>query len=139
MGTAAKRLSQIGFKGLRISGFSKAAGMSHATVIHHFGSAGAMKKALLQEMTGALLADVIFALKDDISADEFLSRSLVTLSRDGHGSLLARLGLEIRKSMRFQQKTTRQNCLKVLSKSFLTLKNLKPTQSYRFCWWQLPQ
>ena len=64
MGTAAKRLSQIGFEGLRISGFfSKAAGMSHATVIHHFGSAGAMKKALLQEMTSALLADVIFAFK----------------------------------------------------------------------------
>ena len=56
--------------------------------------AGAMKKALLQEMTSALLADVIFALKDDISADEFLSRLLVTLSRDGHGSLLAWLGLE---------------------------------------------
>ena len=66
METAAKRLSQIGFEGLSISGFSKAAGMSHATVIHHFGSAGAMKKALLQEMTSALLADVIFALKDDI-------------------------------------------------------------------------
>ena len=94
MGTAAKRLSQIGFEGLRISGFSKAAGMSHTTVVHQFGSAAAMSKALLQEMTSALLADVIFALKDDISADEFLSRSLVTLSRDGHGSLLARLGLE---------------------------------------------
>lgn len=94
METAAKRLSQFGLEGLNISGFSEAAGMSHATVIHHFGSAAAMKKALLQEMTSALLADVIFALTDDISADEFLSRLLVTLSRDGHGCLFAWLGLE---------------------------------------------
>ena len=92
--TAAKRLSQFGLEGLNISGVSKAAGMSHATVIHHFGSTAAMKEALLQQMTNELLSDVVLALKDDISGDEILSRLFAMLSQDGHGRLLAWLALE---------------------------------------------
>ena len=56
-----------------------------------------MKEALLQEMTSALLADVIFALKDDISGDEILGKLLVPLSQIGHGRLLARVALESQK------------------------------------------
>ena len=90
---AARRLSQFGLEGLNISDVAKAAGMSHATVIHHFGSTAAMKQALLQQMTNALLSDIVAALKDDTSRDEILSRLFATLSQDGHGRLLAWLAL----------------------------------------------
>lgn len=61
---AADRLSEHGLEGLNISGVARAAGMSHATVIHHFGSTGAMREALLRQMTRELLSDVMEALAD---------------------------------------------------------------------------
>ena len=92
--TAAKRLAELGLDGLNISGVAKAAGMSHATVIHHFGSTSAMREALLQQMTNALLSDVISALREDVSHDQILGRLFSMLSQDGHGRLLAWLALD---------------------------------------------
>ena len=62
LSTAADRLANMGLTGLNISGVAEAAGMSHATVIHHFGSTTAMRQALLSYMTTALLTDVREAL-----------------------------------------------------------------------------
>ena len=92
--TAADRLTEFGLEGLNISGVAKAAGMSHATVIHHFGSTAAMREALLQQMTDSLLSDVISALNEDVQPDEVLSRLFSTLSQGGHGRLLAWLALD---------------------------------------------
>ena len=61
-------------------------------------------------MARALLADVIFALKDDISGDEILSRLLVALSRDGHGRLLAWLG---QKTQEINALQTKNNTLEL--------------------------
>jgi AcrR family transcriptional regulator len=91
---AAERLATLGLDGLNISGVAKAAGISHATVIHHFGSTGAMREALLQQMTDTLLADVMNALDEALPPDEVLTRLFTMLSRDGHGRLLAWLALD---------------------------------------------
>ena len=92
--TAASPLADYGLEGLNIGGVAKAAGMSHATVIHHFGSTAAMRQALLQQMTDTLLSDVIMALGKDVPPDEVLNRLFQTLSQDGHGRLLAWLALD---------------------------------------------
>lgn len=94
MDVAAERLRRLGLDGLNISGVAEAAGISHATVIHHFGSTGAMREALLRKMTGDLLSDVMEALQYQQSPDKVLERLFGTLSRDGHGKLLAWLALD---------------------------------------------
>ena len=94
MDVAAERLRRLGLDGLNISGVAEAAGISHATVIHHFGSTGAMREALLRKMTADLLSDVMEALQYQQSPDKVLERLFGTLSRDGHGKLLAWLALD---------------------------------------------
>lgn len=91
---AASRLAEMGLEGLNIAGVARAAGMSHATVIHHFGSTAAMREALLQKMTQELLADVMSALAHHESPARVLDRLFDMLSRDGHGRLLAWLALD---------------------------------------------
>jgi AcrR family transcriptional regulator len=94
IGVAADRLGEFGLDGLNISGVAKAAGISHATVIHHFGSTGAMREALLKQMTHDLLKDVMVALDHRESPDKVLDRLFKMLSQDGHGRLLAWLALD---------------------------------------------
>ena len=94
MDVAAERLRRLGLDGLNISGVAEAAGISHATVIHHFGSTGAMRESLLRKMTGDLLSDVMEALQYQQSPDKVLERLFGTLSRAGHGKLLAWLALD---------------------------------------------
>ncbi len=91
---AARRLGEFGLEGLNIAGVAEAAGMSHATVIHHFGSTGAMREALFQKMTQELLADVVEALAHEELPEKVLDRLFDMLSRDGHGRLLAWLALD---------------------------------------------
>ena len=91
---AADRLAEFGLEGLNISGVAKDAGISHATVIHHFGSTAAMREALLQQMTRELLSDVVEALNHQEPPEQILSRLFATLSKDGHGKLLAWRAIE---------------------------------------------
>lgn len=91
---AAARLSELGLEGLNIAGVAKAAGMSHATVIHHFGSTAAMRAALLDQMTRELLEDVVLALSHNEPRDKVLDRLFRTLSSGGHGRLLAWMAME---------------------------------------------
>lgn len=74
--------------------------MSHGTVIHHFGSTGAMREALLHEMTRELLSDVMSALDHNEPPEKILDRLFSMLSRDGHGKLLAWRALEPRESVK---------------------------------------
>lgn len=94
LGVAAGRLAELGLNGLNISGVARAAGMSHATVIHHFGSTGAMREALARDMTRELLSDVMAALDHHEAPAMILDRLFKMLSRGGHGRLLAWLALE---------------------------------------------
>ncbi len=91
---ATDRLSALGLEGLNISGVAKDAGMSHATVIHHFGSTGAMREALLGQMTRDLLSDVMAALNHNEEPARILERLFEMLSHGGHGRLLAWLALD---------------------------------------------
>jgi AcrR family transcriptional regulator len=91
---ASDRLSTLGLEGLNISGVAKDAGMSHATVIHHFGSTGAMREALLGQMTRDLLSDVMEALNHHEEPARILDHLFEMLSRGGHGRLLAWLALD---------------------------------------------
>ena len=46
---AAARLEEHGLKGLNVVDIARDAGMTHATVLHHFGSAEKMQRALVEE------------------------------------------------------------------------------------------
>ena len=94
LAAATARLSELGLEGLNISGVARDAGMSHATVIHHFGSTRAMREALLRQMTQTLLTDVMQALDHHESPVQILDRLFNMLSQDGHGRLLAWLALD---------------------------------------------
>ena len=117
---AAKRLGQLGLDGLNISGVAKAAGMSHATVIHHFGSTGAMRDALLNKMTGELLSDVMQALQHEQSTDKVLDKLFGTLSGGGHGKLLAWLALDSQTVGFEAQGTTTENLFRKIIDSIAT-------------------
>ena len=56
---AARRLREYGLDGLNITGVAEEAGISHATLIHHFGSSGGMREALVDKMTLDLMSDLL--------------------------------------------------------------------------------
>ena len=72
--TAEKRLAQLGLEGLNIVGVAKAAGITHATLIHHFGSSAGMRRALVEHMTARLIDEAMATLNQDAA--------LSTLFRD---------------------------------------------------------
>ncbi len=94
LATAARRLREQGLDGLTVKGVAADAGMSHATLIHHFGSSDGMRRALEVHMTARLLADIMAALQQDIPADELCRDLFDALSEDGHARLLAWLAVD---------------------------------------------
>ncbi len=89
--TAAGRLARHGIKGLNIADVARDAGITHATLLHHFGSADGMQRSLMTDMTAALLRDVLAAL-DDQSADDddaVVQALFGTLAKGGQANLIA--------------------------------------------------
>lgn len=86
---AAKRLRSLGLEGLNITGVAEEAGMSHATLIHHFGSSGGMRDALADKMTLALIRDLVEALDARVPPNELIKNVFDTLAAGGHAKLLA--------------------------------------------------
>ena len=93
---AEDRLARYGLDGLNIVAVAGEAGMSHATLIHHFGSTEDMRRALVTQMTNRLLRDVIAVLETEAAlTPENLLRDLFSaLSKGGHAKLLAWLAVE---------------------------------------------
>jgi len=93
---ARARLGSYGIEGLNIVDVAADAGMSHATLIHHFGNTNDMRRALVAQMTDRLLRDVIGVLRSEASFNtQALMRDLfAALSRGGHAKLLAWLAVE---------------------------------------------
>lgn len=89
--TAAQRLAQRGLKGLHVQDVARDAGISHATLLHHFGSADGMQRALMGDMTTRLVEEVVAALEDQAVDDEVaVVRALFeTLAKGGHAKLIA--------------------------------------------------
>jgi len=92
---AEARLAAHGLEGLNIVDVAADAGMSHATLIHHFGNTDDMRRALVHRMTDRLVRDMIEVLRSNTSFDtESLMRDLFSaLSRGGHAKLLAWLAV----------------------------------------------
>lgn len=88
---AEQRLRAHGLAGLNVVDVASACGMSHATVLHHFGNSAGMRRALVGHMTDRLLEDVIAALHRDppLTPPEVLENLFDTLSQGGHARLLA--------------------------------------------------
>jgi len=64
--TAAERLRDQGVDGLTVKGVAEQAGMSHATLIHHFGSSEDMRRELEVHMTSKLLIRLRTFLRQNI-------------------------------------------------------------------------
>ena len=92
--TAAERLRDQGVDGLTVKGVAEQAGMSHATLIHHFGSSDGMRRELEVHMTATLLADVVAALQQDVPLEQLCADLFTALSTGGHARLLAWLAVD---------------------------------------------
>ncbi len=86
---AARRLRDEGLEGLNITGVAEEAGISHATLIHHFGSSGGMRDALADKMTLDLVQDLVAAFDEQVSPSELTRRVFDALAEGGHAKLLA--------------------------------------------------
>ena len=67
---AQRRLASHGLDGLNIADIAAEAGMSHGTLLHHFGSSDGMRKALADRMGQRLLEQVLAISADLISEIE---------------------------------------------------------------------
>lgn len=86
---AEKRLGRLGLDGLNVVGVAKEAGLSHASVIHHFGNTAGMRQALDDRMAAALLGDLVQALKTNTEPKEILAAVFNAMAGAGHAKLLA--------------------------------------------------
>lgn len=86
---AEKRLERLGLEGLNVVGVADEAGLSHASVIHHFGNTAGMRQALDTRMVEALLSDLVNALKSDTEPQKILAAVFHAMAGAGHAKLLA--------------------------------------------------
>ncbi len=86
---AEARLQKLGLEGLNVVGVAEDAGLSHASVIHHFGNTAGMRQALGERMTQALLSDLVGALKSDTQPQKILAAVFHAMVGGGHAKLLA--------------------------------------------------
>ncbi|MFU8817714.1 MAG: TetR/AcrR family transcriptional regulator, partial [Pseudomonadales bacterium] len=95
LAAAEQRLREHGITGLNVVDVAAAAGMRHATVLHHFGNSAGMRRELVAYMTDRLLRDILEALQQQpgVGAPEILRTLFEALSRGGHIKLLAWLSL----------------------------------------------
>ena len=63
--------------------------MSHATLLHHFGSSGGMREALAEKMTRELIGDLVEALNAKVPLGELLRNVFDALAAGGHAKLIA--------------------------------------------------
>ncbi|MGE0621847.1 MAG: TetR/AcrR family transcriptional regulator [Pseudomonadales bacterium] len=92
--TAERRLAEMGLEGLNVVGLAKAAGISHATLLHHFGSADEMRQALVQRMSERLITEAVAAIGDNDEITAVMRELFDVFSTGGHAKLLAWLAIE---------------------------------------------
>jgi AcrR family transcriptional regulator len=97
---AEKRLTRVGPGGLRLQEIARDAGISHPTILHHFGSREALVEAVVMRALESSKRDVVraFAAEQFEAPDAaaLLRRVMEMLSGRGHARLLAWLALENR-------------------------------------------
>lgn len=94
---ARQRLLEHGLEGLKVADVAKDVGMSHATVLHHFGTTDEMRAALVERMSADLAAEFVAALENDVPSHrrrtELLEHLFRTLADSRHGQLFAWISL----------------------------------------------
>lgn len=93
LGAAQTRLKDVGPEGLQIKEIAAIAGVTHSTILHHFGSAEGLRTALAEEMVEKLLGDILAVMdqreKMDPNDRTILFKVFEVLSDDGNARLLA--------------------------------------------------
>jgi AcrR family transcriptional regulator len=96
---AEKRLVVVGPSGIRLQEVAADAGVSHPTVLHHFGSRELLVKAVIVRSIEQINASLVAALQRASGAGEDLAETLVenahqAFERTGHARVLLWLALE---------------------------------------------
>ncbi|HSG91070.1 MAG TPA: helix-turn-helix domain-containing protein [Pseudomonadales bacterium] len=105
--TAERRLAEHGLGGLNVADVARDAGMSHGTLLHHFGSSEGMRAALVERMADSLLDEVLGleagtaakevaaspAAPDHAAMGLFFEHLFAKLASGGHARLIAWLSL----------------------------------------------
>ena len=95
---AAKRLAASGPRGIRLQEIAADVGVSHPTILHHFGSREGLVEAVVNRALEGLRDDVMAAFaKSDFDAGEgvaLVDKVMATLGDQGHARLMAWLSLE---------------------------------------------
>lgn len=93
LGAAQTRLKDVGPEGLQIKEIAAIAGVTHSTILHHFGSAEGLRTALAKEMVEKLLSDILAVMNERETMDPedrtILFKVFEVLSDDGNARLLA--------------------------------------------------
>ncbi len=95
---AEQRMIAAGPAGIRLQEVAADVGVSHPTVLHHFGSREALVQEVCERRYAALRNDVIAAIEGSAGGEEQLSAVLesvyTTLVKHGHGRAVFWLALE---------------------------------------------
>lgn len=84
---AERRLATGGPDALRLQDIARDLGISHPTILHHFGSRDGLVRALEERAMRRLQEELLGRL--EASAEEGLARAFATLGEAGHARLLA--------------------------------------------------
>lgn len=94
---AERRLAEAGPAGIRLQEVAADVGMSHPTVIHHFGNREGLVEAVVERALEGIRRETVEALGDEAfepsDAAALLRRVMKTLGDRGHARLLAWLAL----------------------------------------------
>jgi AcrR family transcriptional regulator len=93
-----KRLVVAGPSGIRLQEVAAEAGVSHPTVLHHFGSRELLVKAVIARSVRAIHADLVAAINastgDGEQLEAIVENVADALGRTGHGRVMMWLALE---------------------------------------------
>lgn len=98
LSAARERLLAQGIEGLKVADIAHDVQMSHATLLHHFGSSEGMRAALVARMGAELLSQLLGMLDGSRlqpeRRDAWLAKTFATLADPRHGQLFAWIALQ---------------------------------------------
>lgn len=98
LGATAKRLAEAGPRGIRLQEIAADVGLSHPTILHHFGSREGLVEAVVNRALEGLRDDVVAAFSERaVDAGQgaaLVHKVMATLGDQGHARLMAWLSLE---------------------------------------------
>ncbi len=98
LAAARKRLAEHGPEAIRLKQIARDVGISHPSILHHFGSRDGLTQALAQDAQDRLNAGVLAALSvrgDETTIGPLVRHVFETLGDSGHARLLAWRGLAL--------------------------------------------